>query len=84
MTWIGDLSLDPEGQTLVNLAQVRFITCEEIDASRVKATLAAFHVLLLTTLSPTGGAAAGAETLSVLARPCGIRLYRLRTVVWRW
>lgn len=39
MTWIGDLSLDPEDQILVNLDQVRFITCEEIDAGRMKVTL---------------------------------------------
>jgi len=39
MTWIGDLSLDPENQILVNLDQVRFITCEEIDAGRMKVTL---------------------------------------------
>lgn len=39
MTWIADLSLDPEDQTLVNLAQVRFITTEEIDGGRVKVKL---------------------------------------------
>lgn len=39
MAWIGDLSLDPEDQILVNLAQVRFITSEEIDGGRVKVIL---------------------------------------------
>ncbi|MBU1041599.1 MAG: hypothetical protein KKF77_10925 [Proteobacteria bacterium] len=39
MTWIGDLSLDPEDQTLVNLAQVSFITSEQAGAGRVVVTL---------------------------------------------
>jgi|GEM_PF-1961651 hypothetical protein len=39
MTWIGDLSLDPENQTLVNLAQVRFITTKDVDGDRVLVTL---------------------------------------------
>lgn len=39
MTWIGDLSLDPEDQILVNLAQVRFITTEDEGPDRVVVTL---------------------------------------------
>jgi len=39
MTWICDLSLDPEEQTLVNLAQVRFITTEKAGDDRVLVTL---------------------------------------------
>ncbi|MHC1702053.1 MAG: hypothetical protein AB9900_13945 [Humidesulfovibrio sp.] len=39
MTWIGDLSLDPEDQLLVNLAQVRFITTEKAGVDRVVVTL---------------------------------------------
>jgi len=39
MAWIGDLSLEPEDQLLVNLAQVRFITTEKAGADRVVVTL---------------------------------------------
>jgi len=39
MTWVADLSLAPEDQTLVNLDQVRFVTAAPAEEGRLLVTL---------------------------------------------
>ena len=39
MTWIGDLSAPPEGQTLVNISMVRYITADQEEDGTLLVTL---------------------------------------------
>ncbi len=39
MTWIGDLSAPPEGQTLVNINMVRYITADQEEDGILLVTL---------------------------------------------